>query len=234
MEIALVYREIQQLLIKDESVALPKVGEFAIVAKSATFLEDCRTILPPKKELLFSPSSEQGENDVFQPWQQELAEEICSQLQQNGAFEVPGFGIFRQPEGEGISFEVSEEFDFAPDSFSLEAISLELNPAPVEEQERYATEIEEVQEEVEEQQAAEPAEEVPAALQPAPVAPQPQSEPASEAKKQKTLMWILVAAIVVLLIVLFIVLFKEQFGQMLRNLLYTEEELQIIMQWSSR
>ena len=231
MEIALVYREIQQLLIKDESVMLPKVGKFAIVAKSATFLEDCRTILPPKKELLFSPSSEQGENDVFQPWQQELAEEIFLQLQQNGAFEVPGFGIFRQSEGEEVSFEVSEEFDFAPDSFSLEAISLELNPDPVQEQKELGTEVEVVSEEaeVEVQPAAEPAGEEP-------VVPQPehQLEPETETKKQKTLMWILVAAIVVLLIVLFIVLFKEQFGQMLRNLLYTEEELQIIMQWSSR
>ena len=215
MEIALVYREIQQLLIKDESVTLPKVGKLAIVAKSATFLEDCRTILPPKKELLFSPSSEQGENDVFQPWQQELAEEILSQLQQNGEFEVTGFGIFRQSEGGELSFEVSPEFDFAPDSFSLEAISLELNPEPVEEQKEPETEVEEVQEgaEVEEQQSA---------------------GPANDAKKQKTLMWILVAAIVVLLIALFIALFKEQFAQMIRNLLYTEEELEIIRQWGAR
>ncbi len=215
MEIALVYREIQQLLIKDENVTLPKVGKFAIVAKSATFLEDCRVILPPKKELLFSSSSERGENEVLEPWQQELAEEICSKLQQDGAFEVPGFGIFRQSEGGDISFEVSEEFDFAPDSFSLEAISLELNPEPVEEQKEPETEVEEVQEgaEVEEQQSA---------------------GPANDAKKQKTLMWILVAAIVVLLIALFIALFKEQFAQMIRNLLYTEEELEIIRQWGAR
>ena len=215
MEIALVYREIQQLLIKDENVTLPKVGKFAIVSKSATFLEDCRAILPPKKELLFFSSSERGENEVFEPWQQELAEEICSKLQQDGAFEVPGFGIFRQSEGGDISFEVSEEFDFAPDSFSLEAISLELNPEPVEEQKEPETEVEEVHEgaEVEEQQSA---------------------GPANDAKKQKTLMWILVAAIVVLLIALFIALFKEQFAQMIRNILYTEEELEIIRQWGAR
>ena len=208
MEIALVYREIQQLLIENEDVILPEVGRFAVVAKSATFLEDCKAILPPKKELLFSPSSEQGENDVFEPWQHELAEEISLQLQQNGSFEVPGFGIFRQSERGEVSFEVSPEFDFAPDSFFLEAISLELNPEPVEK--------------VVEQ---------PAAPQPAPVVPQPEPEPANEAKKQKALMWILVAAIVILLVILFIVLFKDQFALMIRNLLYTEEELQIIDQW---
>ena len=49
MEIALVYREIQQLLIENENVTLPKVGQFAIVAKSATFLEDCKAILPPNQ-----------------------------------------------------------------------------------------------------------------------------------------------------------------------------------------
>jgi hypothetical protein len=83
MEIALVYREIQQLLIKDENVILPKVGKFAIVAKSATFLEDCKTILPPKKELLFSASSEQGENDVLSHgsriWLRKFAEN-CSRM----------------------------------------------------------------------------------------------------------------------------------------------------------
>ena len=240
MEIALVYREIQQLLIKDESVALPKVGEFAIVAKSATFLEDCRTILPPKKELLFSPSSEQGENDVFQPWQQELAEEISRQLQLNSAFEVPGFGIFRQTEGGELSFEVSPEFDFAPDSFSLEAISLELNPEPAQAPETEPA-FEEPAEEFMEESAEEPAEEGPAVPQPASDEPKPQPqqitqpesqfEPASAAKKQKVLMWILVAAIVLLLIILFVSLFKEQFAQMVRTLLYTEEELQIIEQW---
>ena len=234
MEIALVYREIQQLLIKDESVALPKVGEFAIVAKSATFLEDCRTILPPKKELLFSPSSEQGENDVFQPWQQELAEEISRPLQLNRACEVPGVGIFRQTEGGELSFEVSPEVDFAPDSFSLEAISLELNPEPVQEQNELDPTVEEEVDTEMEQAVEEPAEE-PEVPQPAHADPQPQPQlqhvHVSAATKQKALMWILVAAIVLLLIILFVLLFKEQFAQMVRNLLYTEEELQIIEQW---
>ena len=219
MEIALVYREIQQLLIKDENVILPKVGKFAIVAKSATFLEDCKTILPPKKELLFSASSEQGENDVFEPWQQDLAEEICSKLQQDGAFEVPGFGIFRQTEGGEISFEVSEEFDFAPDSFSLEAISLELNPDPDPMQEP-----EQMPEPVSEHEESD-ADAVP---QVEPVMP------ANAYRNQKVLVWVLVAAVALLLIILFILLFKEQFAQMLRNLLYTEEELEIIRQWGAR
>lgn len=235
MEIALVYREIQQLLIKDEVVMLPKVGKFAIVAKSATFLEDCTAILPPKKELLFSPVADWDENDFCELWQQELAEQIILNLQQEAEFEVPGFGIFRQPEGGGISFEVSPEFDFAPDSFSLEAISLELNPEPAPEP---ASES-----------APEPApvtipepvtEPAPApAPEPAPVPvqePEPIREPVEIDKKtvQKWVVWALVAAVFVLVAILFVVLFKEEFGQMLKNLLYSEEELEIIRQWSAR
>jgi DNA-binding transcriptional MerR regulator len=58
--------------------------------------------------------------------------------------------------------------------------------------------------------------------------------PANAYRNQKVLVWVLVAAVALLLIILFILLFKEQFAQMLRNLLYTEEELEIIRQWGAR
>ena len=213
MEIALVYREIQQLLIKDEVVMLPKVGKFAVVAKSATFLEDCRTILPPKKELVFSPISECGENDVCEQWQQELAEQITIQLQHNGVFEVPGFGVFKQSQAGEVSFELSPEFDFAPDSFSLESIALEISepepapaPAPV------------------------------AEVSPAPAKEEKITHDVAhhQAQKQKWVLYGLLAMIVVLIAILFIFLFKESFGEMIKNLLYSKEELEIIREWSSR
>ena len=222
MEIALVYREIQKLLVKDENVTLPKVGKFAIVAKPATFLEDCKTILPPKKELLFSMLSEQEENDTCEPWQQELGEEISSRLQLDGTFEVPGFGIFRQSDGGEVYFEVSPEFDFAPDSFSLEAISLELNPEPVPEP------VPEPDPEPE----PEPEPELVPGTQDGPAVPQP--EPESATGNSKVLLWVIVSVAAVLLVILFIFLFREQFVQMLKNLLYTDEELEIIRQWGAR
>lgn len=218
MEIALVYREIQKLLVKDENITLPKVGKFAIVAKPATFLEDCKTILPPKKELLFSMLLEQEENDTCEPWQQELGEEISSRLQLDGTVEVPGFGIFRRNDGCEVSFEVSPEFDFAPDSFSLEAISLELNPEPVHEPDP--------------EPVPEPEHELVPGTQDGPAAPLP--EPESATGNSKVLMWVIVSVAAVLLVILFIFLFREQFVQMLKNLLYTDEELEIIRQWGAR
>ena len=235
MEITLVYREIQQLLIENEDVILPEVGRFAVVAKSATFLEDCKAILPPKKELLFSPSSEQGENDVFEPWQQELAEQIVLNLQQKGTFEVPGFGIFKQNEEGKVSFEVSPLFDFAPDSFSLEAIALEvMDPAPVQEpvnelEQVVAEEAEAPQEQEAEEATVEPVE-------------KPHVESVLEkhdvthnaVQKQKWALWCAIALIVVLIVVLFVLLFKEPLAEALKNVLYSKEELEIIRQWQAQ
>lgn len=236
MEIALVYREIQKLLIGNESVVLPKVGKLTVVAKSATFLEDCTAILPPKKELLFSPLLKQEENALYEPWQKELGEEILAQLQQSRAFEVPGFGVFRQIEGGEISFEVSPEFDFAPDSFSLEAISLEVNPETV--SEPISEPVSGPAQESEQKLMPEPQQELEKAVDevgPQVVPSVDRPEPAASTdRNQKVLMWSLVAIIAVLLIVLFILLFKEQFAQMFRSLLYTEEELEIIRQWGAR
>jgi hypothetical protein len=44
MEIALVYREIQKLLIGNESIVLPKVGKLTVVAKSAPTIKVGSTV----------------------------------------------------------------------------------------------------------------------------------------------------------------------------------------------
>ena len=235
MEIALVYREIQQLLIENEDVILPEVGRFAVVAKSATFLEDCKAILPPKKELLFSPSSEQGENDVFEPWQHELAEQIVLNLQQKGAFEVPGFGIFKQNEDGKVSFEVSPLFDFAPDSFSLEAIALEvMDPAPVQEP---VNELEQVVAEETEAPREQEAEEATVESVEEPhleSVPEKHDVTHNAVQKQKWILWCAIALIIVLIVVLFVLLFKEPLAEALKNVLYSKEELEIIRQWQAQ
>ena len=235
MEIALVYREIQQLLIENENVALPKVGKFTIVAKSATFLENCKAILPPQKELLFSPSSEQGENDVFEPWQQELAEQIILNLQQKGAFEVPGFGIFKQNGDGKVSFEVSPLFDFAPDSFSLEAIALEvMDSAPVQEPAEEPEQVAAVEPETLQEQEAE--ETIVESVEGLHVESSPELHDVTHnaVQKQKWILWCAIGFIAVLIVVLFVLLFREPLAEALKNLLYSKEELEIIRQWQAQ
>lgn len=129
MDLTLIPSHIQDLLIKNESFILPGTGRFTVVSTPATFLEGSRGILPPGKKLVFEQGDFQGD---FSPWQNELRGVIKESLTETGKFELPGFGVFTD-EGEGrISFEVSPEFDFAPDSFSLEAIALDvMDPVPV-------------------------------------------------------------------------------------------------------
>ncbi len=230
MDLTLIPSLIQELLIKNESFTLPGTGRFTIVATPAAFLEGSRGILPPGKKLVFEQGDFQGD---FSPWQNELQGAVKESLAESGKFELPGFGIFTD-EGEGrISFEVSPEFDFAPDSFSLEAIALDvMDPVPVQQPvPEPVVEQEEQQEPDAEQNIVELVEEV-----------QPQVEPAPEkhdvahnaVQKQKWILWCAMALIALLIIVLFALLFRESLAEALKSLLYSKEELDIIRQWQAQ
>lgn len=230
MDLTLIPSLIQELLIKNESFTLPGTGRFTIVATPAAFLEGRRGILPPSKKLVFEQGDFQGD---FSPWQNELRGAVKESLAERGKFELPGFGIFTD-EGEGrISFEVSPEFDFAPDSFSLEAIALDvMDPVPVPQPvPEPVVEQEEQQEPDAEQNIVELVEEV-----------QPQVEPAPEkhdvahnaVQKQKWILWCAMALIALLIVVLFALLFRESLAEALKSLLYSKEELDIIRQWQAQ
>ena len=230
MDLTLIPSLIQELLIKNESFTLPGTGRFTIVATPAAFLEGSRGILPPGKKLVFEQGDFQGD---FSPWQNELQGAVKESLAESGKFELPGFGIFTD-EGEGrISFEVSPEFDFAPDSFSLEAIALDvMDPVPVPQPvPEPVVEQEEQQEPDAEQNIVELVEEV-----------QPQVEPAPEkhdvahnaVQKQKWILWCAMALIALLIVVLFALLFRESLAEALKSLLYSKEELDIIRQWQAQ
>lgn len=198
MDLTQVYIKIQELLINNEKVKLPGIGEFEVVVQSATFLQDGKTIVPPSKKLLFVQSDS---NCECEQWMKELGEKISESLKAEGEFEVPGFGVFAD-KGEGvIGFTLNEEFDFAPDNFSLEAISLEEvhreEPAAVEKVEESDVEY-------------------------------------KKECKRKWMMGIVLALVFVAAIVLFAVLFKEDLLQLLQNILYTDEELEIMKKWAAQ
>lgn len=233
MDFNLICFQIQELLIRNERVVLPQTGELVVESTPASFLEDGKTILPPGKKLLFRQGEAEGE---FEQWQVELSGRIREELQAEGISQVPGLGIFKD-EGEGvISFSVDPDFDFAPDSFSLEAISLEVNE-PVNQ------EVHDVVEELD----VEDTEEGEAHKMPqAPVAPAGNVAPAIEKEKkiphtmeqkrkvQKWVVWSAVVVILLLVLVLFVILFKEDFMELLKRILYTEEELEIMRKWAAQ
>ncbi len=206
MDFNLICSQIQELLIKNERVGLPQTGELVVETTPASFLEDGKTILPPGKKLLFRQGEAEGE---FEQWQVELSGRIREELQADGISQIAGLGTFKD-NGEGvISFSVDPDFDFAPDSFSLEAISLEVN--------------EPVKPQVEEKVAP--------AVEKEKKTPQSMEQ---KRKVQKWVVWTAVVAILLLVLVLFVVLFKEDFMELLKRILYSKEELEIMQKWASQ
>ncbi len=206
MDFNLICSQIQELLIKNERVGLPQTGELVVETTPASFLEDGKTILPPGKKLLFRQGEAEGE---FEQWQVELSERIREELQADGISQIAGLGTFKD-NGEGvISFSVDPDFDFAPDSFSLEAISLEVNE-PVKPQ---------VEEKV--AHAVEKEKKTPQSME-------------QKRKVQKWVVWSAVVAILLLVLVLFVVLFEEDFMELLKRILYSKEELEIMQKWASQ
>ncbi|MBE6224655.1 MAG: hypothetical protein E7122_05450 [Bacteroidales bacterium] len=232
MDFNLICSQIQELLIRNERVVLPQTGELVVETTPASFLEDGKTILPPGKKLLFRQGEAEGE---FEQWQVELSGRIREELQAEGISQVPGLGIFKD-EGEGvISFSVDPDFDFAPDSFSLEAISLEENET-----------VNQVQDVVEGVVIEELKVEQEPKVSQTPRVPEEKLAPAIEKEKkiphtmeqkrkvQKWVVWSAVIVILLLILVLFVVLFKEDFMELLKRILYTEEELEIMRKWAAQ
>ena len=203
-DFSLVCSRIQELLIDNEEVILPGLGKFTIESTPASFKEDGMSILPPGKKLSFVQDSAQVE---CEGWQMDLSGKILENLQLCGKYEVTGFGIFTSNEGGEVSFSADENFDFAPDSFSLEAIALEAN--------------EDIAEKSGEEQVEEKKADVPMSVE-------------EKRKIQKWMVWIAVAVILMLVLVLFVVLFKEDFMELLKRLLYSREELEIMQKWAAQ
>lgn len=228
---------IQELLVRNERVLLPGVGELSVQATPAAFMQDGRTILPPGKKLLFNKDIVEGEHE---PWQEELSGRIREAFAQHREYEVPGVGIFRQDDEGETLFILDENFDFAPDSFTLEAISLEVNEEePQAEMPQEAEEtVGQIPEEVQPEPQHEP--EIQQELQNAAPKAEETVQPAirqPETQKKQTpkwVIWVVAAVAALVLLIIFAVIFKENLKPLLENILYTKEELEIIQKWAAQ
>ena len=53
-------------------------------------------------------------------------------------------------------------------------------------------------------------------------------------KVQKWVVWSAVVVILLLVLVLFVILFKEDFMELLKRILYSKEELEIMKKWAAQ
>ena len=261
MDFTLICSNIQELLIGNETVVIPEVGELRVEMEPAAFLQDGKTILPPKKKLVFEQCDAGAE---CEEWMKDLGKKIRESLVSEGKFEVYGLGVFTD-KGEGkIEFSLNEEFDFAPDSFSLEAISLETVTPPDEkeadpeqESEPESEQESEQEPEAESEAESEPEKEEVPAEKPSEKTveehvekhvEEPVEKPAVAATvgkeecdvehrrdcRRKWMMGILIVLVLMAVIALFVILFKDDIIQAIKGMLYTEEELEIMKKWAAQ
>ena len=236
MDSSIICSKLQDLLIKNEKVTLPGVGELVIESQPATFLQEENKIFPPRKELVFVPSPYAVSTEEFL---KNLSGKIMENLALEGEFEIQGFGKFSDNGGGEVKFTVNEDFDFAPDNFSLESIALEPNmPATQETGETLQETWQAAEMPAEQETTAEPEGAVPEpAAQPAAPTATARERHDVAAKKEthrKWMMWLLVAIAALAVIILFIILFKEDLQPLLQKILYTKEELEIMKEWATR
>ena len=216
MDLTLIGAQIQDLLIKNESVILPGAGKLVIESRPASFLEDGITIVPPRKVLVFEQEcrAEDCAMNGCTEWQEELSGIMKEALVQDGKFEISGVGSFADNGAGEIIFTVNEDFNFSPDNFSLESISLEVAvPEPEVAKESI----------LEEPGPAEQAQDMSG-----------HDITARRNARKKWLMWLLVIVAALAVMVLFVILFKEDLRPLLEKMLYTEEELEIMQKWATR
>lgn len=260
MNLAVISVLLQELLLENERITLPGVGTFSLEEVPASFLEESNIMLPPTKKIVFD--NLQNKNDgllenayarktglILEDSKRDLlflSKKVKEAIANNLKVVIPGFGTLFNNNGE-ISFDKDKDLDVSPDSFGLEAITVEPIEVPVEVKPETKVEekdggvdfdltqfdIKPVEQSIEE--AAEAAEEEPVEF-----VPEPEAEPAVEKIEKKgdgqastIVMKILVAAVVIMLIILLFVIFKEQIAQLLKHVLYSKEELELMEKWAT-
>lgn len=266
MNLAVISVLLQELLLENERITLPGVGTFSLEEVPASFLEESNIMLPPTKKIVFD--NLQNKNDgllenayarktglILEDSKRDLlflSKKVKEAIANNLKVVIPGFGTLYNNNGE-IAFDKDKDLDVSPDSFGLEAITVEPIEVPVEV--KPETKLEEKDGGVDfdltqfdikpmgqsKEEGAEAADKEAVEVVPeVEVAPEPEAEPAVEKIEKKgdgqastIVMKILVATVVIMLIILLFVIFKEQIAQLLKHILYSKEELELMEKWAT-
>lgn len=137
MDIALLSKMIEDLVLENDSVTLPGLGEFVVRNVPASFSDRGYTIHPPYRTLSFS-AHESPENKLAALYSklsgstikdsQAEIEEFCrrlsARLRTEMSVEFPGLGILRKRSGGLTVFIQDEDLDIFPGGTGLESLSL--------------------------------------------------------------------------------------------------------------
>ena len=240
-----------------DSVSLPGMGCFTVVETPSELLNEGRMITPPLKKIVFDSSDSIQDNLLVHQYarlknipEKEASAEVADLLRQmkkelvdNAKVVIPDFGALCFGASGSFVFEAAAEFDFESDSYCLETLLLqkrseigdiEVVDVEVADNMFESVEVEETAEieeiakiegtiEIEETVAEEEVKKIEDAEE---IADAGDVEKTGGAGKLLIWFGIVVGLFILLVIVIF--LFKDALMPVLEQLLYSEEELEIL------
>ena len=234
-----------------DSVSLPGMGCFTVVETPSELLNEGRMITPPLKKIVFDSSDSIQDNLLVQQYarlknipEKEASAEVADLLRQmkkelvdNAKVVIPDFGALCFGASGSFVFEAAAEFDFESDSYCLETLLLqkrsEIGDIEVVDDEAAdsmfeSVEVEEIAKiegtiEIEETVAEEEVKKIEDTEEIADAGDVEQNGGAG-----KLLIWFGIVVGLFILLVIVIFLFKDALMPVLEQLLYSEEELEIL------
>ncbi len=248
---------LRQLIMEHDSVSLPGMGCFTVVETPSELLNEGRMITPPLKKIVFDSSDSIQDNLLVQQYarlknipEKEASAEVADLLRQmkkelvdNAKVVIPDFGTLCFGASGSFVFEAAAEFDFESDSYCLETLLLqkrsEIGDIEVVDDEAADSMFEsvEVEETAEVEEIAKiegtiEIEETVAEEEVKKIEDAEEIADAGDVEKNggagKLLIWFGIVVGLFILLVIVIFLFKDALMPVLEQLLYSEEELEIL------
>ena len=190
MDVELLSKMIQELIVDHDQVGLPGVGTFFAEVVPASFSDKGYTINPPYRRLTFHPnraeenllvdlyaSSNRIAPEAAKAYISQFLLELKTVLRERKIIVLPGLGRLRATKENNFFFVADEDLDIFPDGFALEPVSLKTLQMP--ETINISESFAEIVRSMAAQQAPEP-EPLPEPVQSPEPVQTPESEPAPE------------------------------------------------------
>lgn len=143
MDVELLSKMIQELIVDHDQVGLPGVGTFFAEVVPASFSDKGYTINPPYRRLTFHPnraeenllvdlyaSSNRIAPEAAKAYISQFLLELKTVLRERKIIVLPGLGRLRATKENNFFFVADEDLDIFPDGFALEPVSLKTLQMP--------------------------------------------------------------------------------------------------------
>ena len=235
---------IAQLAVENGRVMLPQMGAFVVETAPASFSDKGFTLHPPYRKLIFRESQGDGtllydalsrqERISLMQAQAEVAAQvrhIIDELDEDGQAELPALGKFKKTLSGTILFVADEDLDVSGELMALDAVSLktQVKPGPLSERKTPSGwETEPVPEPDVDSEPEIELEPVSVSENESGEVPEPASEEDSRRRMSPAGILAICLAALCLLAVMLFYLGVFFFPDVLDNLLYSEEELDLL------